>query len=173
MAGSCRSTTPTARRCGGRARSCSAPPRGGSPTPTQLPDVEGVELAVRYLPSGSDAEVSGDWYDVIPLPGGRVGIVIGDVVGRGVEAAATMSQLRTALRAYAVEGLEPAQVVAKLHRLVDHLRVGLSTTLTYLDLDPFALQLRYVSAGHLPMLHPPANRPPRFLAGAPTPPPPA
>jgi anti-anti-sigma factor len=137
---------------------------------TQLPDVEGVELAVRYLPSSSDAEVSGDWYDVIPLPDGRVGVVIGDVVGRGVDAAATMSQLRTALRAYAVEGLEPAEVVAKLHRLVDHLRVGLSTTLTYLDLDPFALELRYVSAGHLPMLHAPANGPPRFLAGARSPP---
>jgi anti-anti-sigma factor len=133
---------------------------------TQLPEVEGVELAVRYLPSSSDAEVSGDWYDVIALPDGRVGIVIGDVVGRGVEAAATMSQLRTALRAYAVEGLEPAEVVAKLHRLVRHLRVGLSTTLAYLDLDPFTLELRYVSAGHLPVLHVPAGGSPRFLTGA-------
>jgi anti-anti-sigma factor len=133
---------------------------------TQLPEIDGVELAVRYLPSGSDAEVSGDWYDVIPLPDGRVGIVIGDVVGRGVEAAATMSQLRTALRAYAVEGLEPAAVVAKLHRLVGHLRVGLSTTLSYLDLDPFTLELRYVSAGHLPVLIAPADGPPRFLEGA-------
>jgi anti-anti-sigma factor len=137
---------------------------------TQLPEVEGVELAVRYLPSSSDAEVSGDWYDVIPLPDGRVGVVIGDVVGRGGAAAATKCQLRTALRAYAVEGLEPAEVVAKLHRLVDHLRVGLSTTLTYLDLDPFALELRYVSAGHLPMLHAPAHGSPRFLAGARSPP---
>ena len=137
---------------------------------TQLPEIEGVELAVRYLPSSSDAEVSGDWYDVIPLPDGRVGVVIGDVVGRGVDAAATMSQLRTALRAYAVEGLEPAEVVAKLHRLVDHLRVGLSTTLVYLDLDPFALELRYVSAGHLPVAHAPAKGAPRFLAGARSPP---
>jgi anti-anti-sigma factor len=110
--------------------------------------------------------VSGDWYDVIPLPDGRVGIVIGDVVGRGIEAAATMSQLRTALRAYAVEGLEPAEVVGKLHRLVGHLGVGLSTTLTYLDLDPFTLEVRYVSAGHLPVLHAPADGAPRFLAGA-------
>jgi anti-anti-sigma factor len=133
---------------------------------TQLPEIDGVELAVRYLPSSSDAEVSGDWYDVIPLPDGRVGVVIGDVVGRGVEAAATMSQLRTALRAYAVEGLPPAEVVAKLHRLVGHLRVGLSTTLTYLDLDPFTLEVRYVSAGHLPVLHAPAGGLPRFLAGA-------
>jgi anti-anti-sigma factor len=133
---------------------------------TQLPEIDGVELAVRYLPSSSDTEVSGDWYDVIPLPDGRVGVVIGDVVGRGVEAAATMSQLRTALRAYAVEGLQPAEVVGKLHRLVSHLRVGLSTTLTYLDLDPFTLEVRYVSAGHLPVLHAPAEGAPRFLEAA-------
>ena len=80
---------------------------------TQLPAVDGVELSARYLPGTRQTEVSGDWYDVIPLPDGRVGVVIGDVVGRGIEAAATMSQLRTALRAYAVEGLEPAGVVGE------------------------------------------------------------
>ena len=133
---------------------------------TQLPEIEGAELAVRYLPGSPEIEVGGDWYDVIPLPDGRVGLVIGDVVGRGIDAAATMSQLRTALRAYAVEGLEPAEVVAKLHHLVDHLRIGLSTTLAYLDLDPFTRELRYVSAGHLPVLHVPAQGPSRFLPGA-------
>ena len=133
---------------------------------TQLPAVDGVELAVRYLPGMRQTEISGDWYDVIPLPDGRVGVVIGDVVGRGIEAAATMSQLRTALRAYAIEGLAPAAVVAKLHRLVDHLRVGLSTTLVYLDFDPFTREVRYVSAGHLPVLHVPADGPSRFLPGA-------
>jgi len=133
---------------------------------TQLPQVDGVELAARYLPGTRQTEVSGDWYDVIPLPDGRVGVVIGDVVGRGIEAAATMSQLRTALRAYAVEGLAPAVVVAKLHRLVEHLRVGMSTTLVYLDLDPFTREVRYVSAGHLPMLHVPAGGVSRFLSGA-------
>ena len=133
---------------------------------TQLPAVDGVELAVRYLPGMRQTEVSGDWYDVIPLPDGRVGVVIGDVVGRGIEAAATMSQLRTALRAYAIDGLEPADVVLKLHRLVDHLRVGLSTTLVYLDFDPFTREVRYVSAGHLPVLHVPADGPSRYLPGA-------
>jgi anti-anti-sigma factor len=133
---------------------------------TQLPAVDGVELAVRYLPGMRQTEISGDWYDVIPLPDGRVGVVIGDVVGRGIEAAATMSQLRTALRAYAVDGLEPAEVVLKLHRLVDHLRVGLSTTLVYLDFDPFTREVRYVSAGHLPVLHAPADGPSCFLPGA-------
>jgi len=133
---------------------------------TDLPLVDGVELAARYLPGTRQTEVSGDWYDVIPLPDGRVGVVIGDVVGRGIEAAATMSQLRTALRAYAVEGLEPAVVVDKLHRLVDHLRVGVSTTLVYLDLDPFTRAARYVSAGHLPVLHVPASGESGFLTGA-------
>jgi anti-anti-sigma factor len=133
---------------------------------TQLPEVEGVELAVRYLPGTRQTEVSGDWYDVISLPDGRIGVVIGDVVGRGIEAAATMSQLRTALRAYAVEGLEPAVVVGKLHRLVDHLRVGMSTTLVYLDFDPFTREMRYVSAGHLPVLHVRADGGSSFLPGA-------
>jgi PAS domain S-box-containing protein len=119
---------------------------------SQLPEVEGIELAVRYLPGSRETEVGGDWYDVIPLPSGRVGVVIGDVVGRGIEAAVTMSQLRTALRAYAIDGLEPAEVVRKLHRMTDHLAEGLSTTLVYLDLDVATGELRYVSAGHLPVL---------------------
>ena len=133
---------------------------------TQLPTVDGVELAARYLPGTRQTQVSGDWYDVIPLPDGRVGVVIGDVVGRGIEAAATMSQLRTALRAYAIEGLQPAAVVAKLHRLVDHLGVGLSTTLAYLDFDPFTREVRYVSAGHLPVLHVSPDGTSAFLPGA-------
>ncbi len=120
---------------------------------SQLPEVEGIELAVRYLPGSRETEVGGDWYDVIPLTCGRVGVVIGDVVGRGIEAAVTMSQLRTALRAYAIDGLEPVEVVRKLHHMTDHLAEGLSTTLVYLDLDVATGELRYVSAGHLPVLH--------------------
>lgn len=133
---------------------------------TELPQVDGVELAHRYLPGTRQTEISGDWYDVIPLADGRVGVVIGDVVGRGIEAAVTMSQLRTALRAYAIEGLDPGVVVAKLHRLVDHLGVGMSTTLVYLDFDPFTREVRYVSAGHLPVLHVQAGGESRFLPGA-------
>jgi len=133
---------------------------------TQLPEVEGVQLAVRYLPGSRETEVGGDWYDVIPLPSGRVGFVIGDVVGRGIEAAVTMSQLRTALRAYAIDGLEPAEVVRKLHHLTDHLAEGLSTTLVYLDLDPRTGELRYVSAGHLPLLHVDAAGVASYLEGA-------
>ncbi|MEY2515051.1 MAG: hypothetical protein QOJ89_2409 [bacterium] len=132
---------------------------------TQLPEIEGVELAVMYLPGSRETQVCGDWYDVIPLPDGRVGVVIGDVVGRGIEAAATMSQLRTALRAYAIEGLAPADVVRKLHGLVDHLDEGLGTTLAYLDFDPATRELRYVSAGHLPPLWIDAAGLPAFLQG--------
>ena len=132
---------------------------------TQLPEIEGVELAVMYLPGSRETQVCGDWYDVIPLPDGHVGVVIGDVVGRGIDAAATMSQLRTALRAYAIEGLQPADVVRKLHRLVDHLDEGLGTTLAYLDFDPATRELRYVSAGHLPPLWIDGDGRPEFLRG--------
>ncbi|MEA2190382.1 MAG: hypothetical protein QOI73_503 [Solirubrobacteraceae bacterium] len=120
---------------------------------TQLPEIAGVHVAVRYLPGSPETEVGGDWYDVIPLAGGRVAIVVGDVVGRGIEAAVTMSQLRTALRAYAIDGLAPAEVVRKLHHLADHLGEGIGTTLVLLELDPATRELSYVSAGHLPALH--------------------
>jgi PAS domain S-box-containing protein len=132
---------------------------------TQLPEIDGVQLAARYLPGSPETEVCGDWYDVLVLPDGRVGVGIGDVVGRGLEAAATMSQLRTALRAYAIDGLEPAEVVRKLHRLADHLDEGLGTTLVYLDLDPATRELRHVSAGHLPVLHVAASGESAFLLG--------
>jgi len=133
---------------------------------TQLPDVAGVDLAVRYRPGSPETEIGGDWYDVIPLAGGHIGIVIGDVVGRGIEAAVTMSQLRTALRAYAIDGLQPAEVVRKLHRLADHLDEGVGTTLVMLDLDPATGEIGYVSAGHLPALHVDAAGGSVFLQGA-------
>jgi len=132
---------------------------------TELPEIDGVALAARYLPGSRETAVCGDWYDVIPLPDGRVGIVIGDVVGRGLEAAATMSQLRTGLRAYAIDGLQPAEVVRKLHRLADQFPEGLGTTLVYLDFDPATRELRYVSAGHLPVLHVDAEGVREFLPG--------
>ncbi len=133
---------------------------------TRLPAIDGVQLAVRYQPGSPETEVGGDWYDVIPLPDGRVGIVVGDVVGRGIEAAVTMSQLRTALRAYAIDGLEPAEVVGKLHRLADHFDEGVGTTLVLLDLDPATREVRYVSAGHLPALHVDRAGTAAFLPGA-------
>ncbi len=88
--------------------------------PGMLPRVDGVEVAYQYRP-GADAEVGGDFYDVIPLPTGRVGIVIGDVQGRGAHAAAVMGQLRAALRAYAVLDLPPARLLTHLDELVQGL----------------------------------------------------
>ena len=76
--------------------------------PGRLPELPGYELAVRYVPSDARDHAGGDWYDAFPLPDGRVGIVIGDVGGRGLEAAATMGQIRNALRAYALKGASAA-----------------------------------------------------------------
>ena len=75
--------------------------------PDRLPDIPGLALAARYLPGAAGTEVGGDWYDVIPLADGRVGIAMGDVVGRGIPAASLMGQLRNGLRAYAIEGHPP------------------------------------------------------------------
>ena len=106
----CCSSPPTARRwrssaCGSSSasrrspRSCSA-----RCCPQSLPAVPGLAMAARYLPGGAGTRVGGDWYDTIALPGGRVALVIGDVAGRGVDAAAMMGQLRSALRAYVARG---------------------------------------------------------------------
>ena len=90
----------------------------------------GRELVVRYVPSDSRDHAGGDWYDAFRLPDGRLGIVIGDVGGRGMEAAATMGQIRNSLRAYALKGGAPCEVIDDLHVLVaasagsDHVRHG-------------------------------------------------
>jgi anti-sigma regulatory factor (Ser/Thr protein kinase) len=94
--------------------------------------------------------VGGDWYDVFELGRGRIALVIGDVVGRGVEAGALMSQVRTALRAYAFEGHGPGEVVGLLNRLFAAARPTKLTTLCYVVLDPEAESMTLVSAGHLP-----------------------
>jgi phosphoserine phosphatase RsbU/P len=115
--------------------------------PQALPKIPKLELAARYLPASSDAGVGGDWYDVIALPDGRVGVAIGDVVGKGAEAAAYMGELRSALRAYAVEGLRPALVLAKLARFVN-LQRGQMATLVYAVVDPGDSRIRIARAGH-------------------------
>ena len=76
--------------------------------PERLPPLPGLEVAARYLPAASEAEVGGDWYDVIPIAAGRVGLVMGDVAGKGLAAASMVGRLRSALRAYALEGHDPA-----------------------------------------------------------------
>jgi integral membrane sensor domain MASE1 len=120
--------------------------------PDRLPIIPGVEFASRYLPGGAGLEVGGDWYDVFTLPRGRLGLTIGDVVGRGLAAAAAMGQLRTALRAYAIETDSPAAVLQRLSRLVAELEAAQMATLIYAVLDPDTRTLSFASAGHPPPL---------------------
>ena len=86
--------------------------------PDHLPAIPGIELAARYRPSAVGHSIGGDWYDVFRLGGGRIGLVIGDVMGHGVAAAALMAELRTALRAYALDGHPPAEVAERMNRLL-------------------------------------------------------
>ncbi|SOD67813.1 Serine phosphatase RsbU, regulator of sigma subunit [Streptomyces zhaozhouensis] len=93
-----------------------------APSPT--PRVPGLAIAARYVPTGAGLQVGGDWYDVIPLPSGRVALVIGDVQGHDVRAAAVMAQLRIALRAYASEGHQPDAVLSRASRFLASLGEG-------------------------------------------------
>jgi serine phosphatase RsbU (regulator of sigma subunit)/anti-sigma regulatory factor (Ser/Thr protein kinase) len=118
--------------------------------PAALPVIPGIALTATYRPAAVDARVGGDWYDVFELGRGRIALVIGDVVGRGVEAGALMAQVRTALRAYALEGHPPAVVVDQLNAMFAAVRPTKLTTLAYLVLDPEVCEISLVSAGHLP-----------------------
>jgi anti-sigma regulatory factor (Ser/Thr protein kinase) len=120
--------------------------------PQALPEVDGVTFAARYLPGESGVDVGGDWYDAFALPDGRIALVVGDVVGKGVRAAATMGQLRNSLRAFASEHADPGEVVRRLGRMVDALPEAPFATLAYLVLDVSARHCRYVVAGHPPPL---------------------
>ena len=124
--------------------------------PERLPEIPGIGLAARYLPGSAGLEVGGDWYDVIPAPSGAVCLAIGDVVGRGLRAAATMGQLRTALRAYALQGSSPSRVIEHLEGLAKGLPEAQMTTLVYAMYEPEAGALTYVCAGHPPplVIHP-------------------
>jgi serine phosphatase RsbU (regulator of sigma subunit) len=135
--------------------------------PQVLPKIPKLELAARYLPASSDAGVGGDWYDVIVLPTGRVGVAIGDVVGKGAEAAAYMGELRSALRAYALEGLGPGPVLAKLARFVD-MQHGRMATLIYAIIDPGDSRMQIARAGHpYPLLVHPQRGPTYLTSGGP------
>jgi serine phosphatase RsbU (regulator of sigma subunit)/anti-sigma regulatory factor (Ser/Thr protein kinase) len=112
-----------------------------------LPDIPGVGLAGRYLPA-AEARLGGDWYDAFALPGGRIAMAIGDVVGRGFHAAALMGQLRSGLRAYALDGMSPAGVLGRLSNLLRQLGPGRSATLVYLVVDLQGGQMTVAGAGH-------------------------
>ncbi|MFI8763929.1 SpoIIE family protein phosphatase [Streptomyces sp. R-07] len=117
--------------------------------PRRIPQFTGGDIAVRYHAAWSGRQVGGDWYDVIPLPRGRVGIVVGDVQGHDTHAAAIMGQLRIALRAYAGEGHAPSTVLARASRFLAELDTNRFATCTYAQVDLASGTLRAVRAGHL------------------------
>ena len=116
--------------------------------PDRVPDLVGIETAARYLPARD--EVGGDWYDVIDLPGGHVGIAIGDVAGHGLRAAALMGQLRAGLRAYALDGRSPGDTLKRLDRMLQTISGRGMATAAYAVVDPATGSLTYASAGHPP-----------------------
>jgi PAS domain S-box-containing protein len=136
--------------------------------PDRLPDIDGIQIAARYMPGGAD--VGGDWYDAIPLDCGRVGVAMGDVVGHGIGAASLMGQLRHATRAYALEGHSPAGVLDRLDRLVRSLDGGQMATLLYLVVEPDHGTINFASAGHVPPLAIGPDGQAEYLASAPNPP---
>ncbi|MEU4568505.1 SpoIIE family protein phosphatase [Micromonospora sp. NPDC023956] len=115
--------------------------------PRTLPQLAGAVVASRYLPGSGDVEVGGDWYDVVEV-GDEVVLAIGDVVGKGVQAAAAMGQLRNALRAYALEGFDPGESLTRLNRLVGSVERRSFATVVCLCFNPRTGRLRYASAGH-------------------------
>ena len=118
--------------------------------PRRLPELPGATAVARYLPSTAGLELGGDWYDVIPLPDNHVALVIGDVQGHSAAAATLMGQMRTALRAYAVEGHPPDVVVSHANRLLMDLEADLFVTCSYVDVDMEEGTAWCVRAGHLP-----------------------
>ncbi|WET80849.1 SpoIIE family protein phosphatase [Amycolatopsis sp. QT-25] len=130
--------------------------------PARLPAVSGLRFAARYVP-GAEPGVGGDWYDLFSLPGDRLGIVMGDVAGHGLNAAVIMGRLRSALRAYALESSDPAEVLSKLDRKVQHFEPGALATVVYglvsATRDRFAVSL----AGHLPPVLAAPGKPSAFV----------
>ena len=117
--------------------------------PGALPRVTGIEFAARYIP-GDAGGLGGDWYDVFSLPSGRLGVVIGDVVGRGLQAAVIMGRLRSALRAFALEEDDPAEVLERLDGNVQHFEENVMATVLYAIFEPSLERVSLSSAGHLP-----------------------
>ena len=117
----------------------------------ELPSAPALELDVAYRPAETKLKIGGDWYDGFWLDDGRtVGLVVGDVVGRGIEAAATMGELRSAVRALAGTALGPARLLDALEGYVRRHGVGQMATVVYAELDLTTRELRYACAGHPP-----------------------
>lgn len=116
--------------------------------PHRVPEVPGIELAVRYLPGTRDNEVGGDFWDVALMPSGELAIGVGDVAGHDITAAATMAQLRSACRALRAHASDPVSLIRVLHETWDHLDLERMATAVFARIDPRSRQLRVASAGH-------------------------
>jgi serine phosphatase RsbU (regulator of sigma subunit)/anti-sigma regulatory factor (Ser/Thr protein kinase) len=123
--------------------------------PDSLPQPTGVRLASRYLPAAETARVGGDWYDAIPLPGSRVALVVGDVMGHSMQSAAIMGQLRTTVQTLAGLDLPPQEVLYHLDEQAQRLGNDHMATCVYVVYDPVAHRLVVANAGHPPpvLLH--------------------
>ncbi len=124
--------------------------------PETLPAVPGVALSAYFSSGGDGVRVGGDWYDAIALPGGRLGLVVGDVAGRGVAAAARMGELRSVARASALEGHGPAELLRRMNAYHLAMNSDPMTTLLFAVVEPDRLRARFASAGHMPPLLVPA-----------------
>ncbi|MGY0065698.1 SpoIIE family protein phosphatase [Streptomyces sp. QTS137] len=130
--------------------------------PSHPPVTGGLEVASRYQPAGATSEVGGDWFDVIPLDGGRTALVVGDVMGSGIPAAATMGRLRTATHTLASLGLDPAVLLEHLDRITGDLEDAIATCV-YVVHDPRERQCLIANAGHLPPVRVRAGGTPELL----------
>ncbi|MDF3301248.1 PP2C family protein-serine/threonine phosphatase [Streptomyces tropicalis] len=117
---------------------------------TDLPTTPGLRLAARYLPATHGLNIGGDWYDAFRQPDGSLITVVGDVTGHGLRAAVMMSQLRTALRAYAVDGGSPGQLLTRLHTFLHHLQPDLYATAVIARFHPDDPTVTWAAAGHPP-----------------------
>jgi serine phosphatase RsbU (regulator of sigma subunit)/anti-sigma regulatory factor (Ser/Thr protein kinase) len=120
--------------------------------PERLPEIPGLSVAARYLPAREEAKVGGDWYDVLELPGDSVGLVMGDVVSHGIRAASIMGQIRSAIRAYALDRESPGGTLTKLNTVVRGLDKRETATAVYFALDLVERTFCFASAGHPPPL---------------------
>ncbi|MFE6760263.1 SpoIIE family protein phosphatase [Streptomyces sp. NPDC057684] len=130
--------------------------------PGPTPSTHGLDVASLYQPAQASSEVGGDWYDVIPLADDKTALVVGDVMGNGVDAAATMGRLRTATCAFADLDLAPDQVLQHLDKITCGLEHYIATCI-YAVYDPHDHRCRIANAGHLPPVLAPAGAPPRLL----------
>jgi anti-sigma regulatory factor (Ser/Thr protein kinase) len=133
--------------------------------PERLPSMPAFSLAARYLAGGQGLQVGGDWYDAMELPGGELALVVGDVVGHGIEAASAMGQLRTALRFALLEHGRPADALAGINRLVHQMQAGEVATLACAVVDPARQEVVHASAGHPPPLVLAPGKEPCYLSG--------